>query len=725
MMDREILEPNFEEQEHQRRGWVRNMKRRKHVEGTDDSYGGKIAHFVHFLLEEMRNGRDGLTNRFLEGYEAIPAAANKRKKQYTRRDYVIEQVAQIDRANLADTGVIRSEVITLDFVTQWLATFKGRNGSTPSKSVYGSAQSALVDLFKRHGAVFPQEFYDEIKGLQMGAQKTRTDEKAAGLVPVEERKAAIPGHLYRQIMSALLCSSKKEDIICWAFAAVAWNLMCRVSNVGDVRCAHLNWDADALFIAMVRHKSDQEGERTDPKHCYANPFDPSVCLITALAVLFAVFGAPRTAAELIFEGRRQHDRFVEGIRGILAANPGLKAECDRLNVSAEDIASHSFRKGARSYVQGGVTNGPSTPSILLRGQWALEGMDKKYVRHEGAADQYIGRILAMLDIGSPDFAVLFPHFDNIDDDVLLAVRDCFHGAANTLIGVLIPCFASLVFHAPRFRETLPKQHAIFSTRVFAQGYAQQFAHRVSLKWDNDIITPTGIPPQVSILCEVKQLKETVQNLNSTLPLKLQDIIHAELEQRAVDSRSVTRTVIEQIVGDAVAQLRAFQQQPDGVVSRSVASPAPVVPFQMWMVNGRLRRAPEAFDFNTAVPAETLFQLYCLGNQETRIGPYRNFESGDFTTSKQKKRLSDMKALMSPVVNFLKGSGRWVANPNVQQVNEMWEEGKDVIAVEASTQHGRQRRMHQMAWSTQLKEYRKRARNGEALAPEIDEIDGEE
>lgn len=496
--------------------------------------------------------------------------------------------------------------------------------------------------------------------------------------------------------------------------------MCRVSNVGDVRCAHLNWDMDALFIAMVRHKADQGGERTDPKHCYANPFDPSVCIVTALAVLFAVFGAPKDRTEHIFEGTRQHDRFVEGIRAVLAANPDLKAECDRLNITAEDIASQSFRKGARSYVQGGVTNGPTTPSILL------EGMDKKYVRYEGAADQFIGRILAMLDVGSPDFAVLFPHFDHVDAEVLAAVQDCFPGAAESLSGVLIQCLASLVYHAATFRARLPPHHTIFPTRVFAQGYVQQLAGRVALKWDHDTITPTGIPPQVSILREVKQLKETVQSLETGLPQKLQEIIRDELEQRAVDSGSITRSVIEQIVGGAVAQLKeTFQQQADGGNNQVAVAPVHLAQFQTWTVNGRLRRAPETFDFNTSLPTENLFQLYCLGNQETRVGPYRNFTSSDFSTTKQKKRLSDMNALMNPLVNHLKDSGRWVAQPTVQQVNEMWEVAKDVIAVEANTQHGRQRRLRQMAWSTHLKEYRKRSRNGEVIAQEHDESEGEE
>jgi hypothetical protein len=58
---------------------------------------------------------------------------------------------------------------------------------------------------------------------------------------------------------------------------------------------------------------------------------------------------------------------VDAIRRALELNPRLKAELDQLNITVEDIASHSFRKGARSYCQGGTTGG-LRPSILLRGR---------------------------------------------------------------------------------------------------------------------------------------------------------------------------------------------------------------------------------------------------------------------------------------------------------------------------------------------------------------------
>jgi hypothetical protein len=492
--------------------------------------------------------------------------------------------------------------------------------------VYGTSQSALVDLYKRHGVAFPQEFYDGISDIQKGAKRKRAEEKLAGLVPLEEGKAAIPGHLYLELVDALLKSGK--ETFCHTFSVCAWVLMCRVGNVADLRGAHLTWENDAAVIALAKHEADQEGERTDPKHCYANPFKPSACVVTALAVYFAVYGPPKNVREPLFDGSRQHDRFVEAVRRVLKENPRLKDELDRLGITAEDIASHSFRKGGRSYAQGGTTGGPSTPSIMLRELWALEGMDKKYVRYEAAA----GRILAMLDINSPDFAVLCPHFDIVDEVITAAMRDRFPGAPVQLECVLVNCLASLVYQCEYLRTHLHKDHPLFKSVVFTQGYVDRLANRVALSFPGDRITPTGIPPHVSIQRQLREVKAVVEEV----PSRVREALAAEFEERALDAGSITRANLDEMLQSMVARLEASlkpqqPQQPQQAEARAVDGP-----FQTWMVDGHMRRVPEDFEFDTKLPARTLFQLYCLGDQNTHVGPYRNLETRDFTSTEQKK-----------------------------------------------------------------------------------------
>jgi hypothetical protein len=701
----------------QRKEWVRQMKRKRHVEKTDNAYAGKIASFVKYAREAAP---DTLAEDFVAGYEDIPEDEKRRRGEQSRRDYVVERVGLVDKDNLEETALLNIGNITEDIVLQWFAGFKGRGGSTPHKSVFGSAQSALVDLYKRHGETFPEEFYNGISDIRKGAKRKRAEEKVAGIVPMEEGKAAIPGHLYLELVEALLTSG--EETFCHTFAVCSWVLMCRVSNVAELRGAHFTWENDSVVIALVKHKADQEGERTDPKHCYANPFNPSACVVTALAIYFAVYGPPKTKRDLVFDGGRQHDRFVEAVRRVLEKNPRLKAELERLGITPEDIAAHSFRKGGRSYAQGGTTGGPSTPSILLRGLWALEGLDKKYVRYEAAADQFIGRILAMLDINSPDFAVLCPHFDRVDEGVVAAVRECFPGAPLEFECVLVHCLASLVFQREYLRTHLSESHPLFKSVVFTQGYVDKLAHRVALAFPTDKITPTGVPPHVSIQRQLRKVEQIVEEV----PTRVRAALAAEFEQRALDAGSITRANLEEMLQSMMGRLEASlkPQEPQRPLQQAEAREVDGQ-FQTWMVNGEMRRVPADFKFDTTLPARTLFQLYCLGDQNTHIGPYRNLETRDFISVEQKKRLSDLFALMRPVENVLKERQEWHRQPTLEQVNEMWAAAEGVIAVPGRTGKGRKRRVKQLAWSTQLREYRKRPRGAAAEGSDDDDDDDDD
>lgn len=692
-----------------RQQWVKDMKAKKHVEKTDGSYAGYITRFCSYLLATRPAA---LVERFRADFAALPDLKRPRKGATTRRMHVTKCVAEVDEARLDDTGMLQFAEITKDVVLEWMAEFKGKNGSAPHKSSFGSSQSALVDLWKRHGQTFPKSFYDGIKDVQKGAARTRAEQKVQGIVPMEEGKCAIPGHLYRELMLALLKSG--EDIFAWVFSVFAWSLMCRVSNVAAIRAVHLTWDGDALVIHTVKHKADQEGERTDPKHCYANPFNPATCIITSLAVYFSVCGYPKDATELVFEGNRQHERFVDAIRRILEKTPALRAKLDALQITAEDIAAHSYRKGSRSYCQGGTTGGPSTPSILVRGGWAQSGMDKCYVRYEAAADQFIGRIVAMLDINSPSFATLFPHFDQVDATVLHAAESCFPHMPRAMLPVLVPCLASLVYHFDWFLRELPESHPLFKSVPFTQGIVRSLQGRVALQFDKDTVTPTGIPPHVSIQTQMR----LVHNAVDALPGKMREAIAAEFEKRALDQGSITRSALEEMFAGAMTELKAAllpqaAPPPQPVVVENTGAP------QTWLVDGRVRRAPRDFAFNTKLSAQNLFQLYCRGDQEARVGPYRRFESCDFVDQKQRKRLSDMQALMGPIARALKQRKVWRDDPTVDQVNEMWDVGSEIIAVARTTDAGRPRRMRQMSWTSQLKLYRKRQRVADAEEVESD------
>ncbi len=344
-----------------------------------------------------------------------------------------------------------------------------------------------------------------------------------------------------------------------------------------------------------------------------------------------------------------------------------------------------------------------------------KGIDKKYVRYESAADQFIGRILSMLDLNSPNFATLSPHFDRIDEIIMNAVRQCFPRAPAQLQPVLTHVLASLVFHAEYLQRVLPSEHPVFNSVVFTQGFTRTLRGRVALVFQDDKVFASGIPPHAAI---TRRLDAVEQRLVE-LPEKLTTAFHDELEKRAFDAGQLTRDSVEKMFGALLARVAGELR---GIVAPQHAQAAaegqgqeqPVAGVRTWMLDGRVCRVPREFKFNSRLSTQSLFQLYCLGDQNTQIGPYRKLESVDFIDGKQKKRLSDMHALLRPVQAALKQQKRWKNNATLEEVNTMWDLGKSVIGVDGRTQQGRKRRLTQVAWTTQLKEYRKKGRVDEMV-----------
>jgi hypothetical protein len=149
-------------------------------------------------------------------------------------------------------------------------------------------------------------------------------------------------------------------------------------------------------------------------------------------------------------------------------------------------------------------------------------------------------------------------------------------------------------------------------------------------------------------------------------------------------------------------------------------------FRTWNVNGVIRRVPADFELPTKIPSKHLFLLYCAGDLDQGICPYRKLTTVDLIARKQQKRLSDMKALLQPIVDDLERKGHWNDRPTVEEAASMWSEAQSVIAVPEKTRGGIKRRHGEMAWTTHLNEYRKHRKVGEQLAQVTDdEIDNEE
>ncbi|ETK72455.1 hypothetical protein F441_20896 [Phytophthora nicotianae CJ01A1] len=160
-------------------------------------------------------------------------------------------------------------------------------------------------------------------------------------------------------------------------------------------------------------KYDQGNDRPrDPRHVYANPLQPSVCPILALAIYWAT--STFDVDNRLFPGSDQYDRFRKRLYRLLE-DEMVSVELKRRGVNPSDLGTHSMRKGAATYCASGSTACPSSTAVHLRAGWSLGGVQNTYLRYEAAGDMHVGRTVAGLLTNSCEFAILPPHFVEQDD----------------------------------------------------------------------------------------------------------------------------------------------------------------------------------------------------------------------------------------------------------------------------------------------------------------------
>ena len=163
-----------------------------------------------------------------------------------------------------------------------------------------------------------------------------------------------------------------------------------------------------------------------------------------------------------------------------------------LGIKPENLGSHSWRKGATTYLCSGTTFGPSMVAIQIRAGWTLEGVTSRYLRYEAAGDQFVGRTVCGVPIESPNFGTLPPFFPDRTPLLIDAINACFPNHSANLKGVLEYCLASVIYHREWLRKLMPAQHPVFSAAIFRPEFAALLPQVVCRRpRESDNLRPTG------------------------------------------------------------------------------------------------------------------------------------------------------------------------------------------------------------------------------------------
>jgi hypothetical protein len=504
---------------------------------------------------------------------------------------------------------------------------------------------------------------------------------------------------------------------------------------------HVDWREDCLVITLAKHKGDQSGEGlSNEKHIYANPLNPSICPILALAVLiFCTHRGQSTRLQQLYNGKNSEQRFGKILKVILNL---IDSQLITLGANVGDIGTHSNRKGAASFVLN-LSSTISPVNVYLRAGWSLGNVQDRYIFAGAGGDQLMGRAVSGLPINSKDFAILPPHFSDVDIEFIKN-----YGWDNVLEGYqyypksfqrVIPyLLASLIHHIGWLRSELGHCHPLWNQRLFSavcdSGTGRDLlinhiSEKVLLGWRFCSISnmhATGIPLDLLIATEVNELKEVVRKLEERSYRSISDSkteILSKLEWLAdALPTKIKDNIMENFIVDNVAPVnmadvtRAIETSHNHVVetlkellaSRFSSSPSQQnvsegnqqseqtdKSFQSWNWGGRLFcYVPEYFVFPTT-DVKTMWNLWHYGNLSERIRPYKLLNTdghrADLKEKKQKVNLYRANVVMSKLLQIavnlnLLGENDSIESLPRERADEIYYKSYDMMIMELYDEH---------------------------------------
>jgi hypothetical protein len=194
-----------------------------------------------------------------------------------------------------------------------------------SSSQIKGYRSAVVYLYTQKLMKIDPELDGELTAMIEGYDKVINELKRRGLMKPGEGKSALKFQGY-EFLSAALAKLKPANngswslcVFMWSYFTLLWNLMSRSDSVDTLMEEHFDWEGDAMKIQEQGHKSDATGKEKYWKHVYANPLNPFICPVLALAVhIFSIAAHSTNINHKIYDGTNSKDRFGRNLSSTLS-----------------------------------------------------------------------------------------------------------------------------------------------------------------------------------------------------------------------------------------------------------------------------------------------------------------------------------------------------------------------------------------------------------------------
>jgi integrase len=280
------------------------------------------------------------------------------------------------------------------------------------------------------------------------------------------------------------------------FTTLGWNLCARLDTSSSVHACHLDWSEDAMLVGIGKSKRNYR-ELLQQFRLYCNPYRPEVCPILSMAIHCAC------EPSVLMDGENGLPLFHD-TKGTSDLCEDFGSACKELGIGG--VSTHSIRKGAITHASNGTPDFAPIVAALCRARQKTQQLTVflKYAKQSPATDALIGRLLALLDPQTPEFASLPPRFEN-ERDWEPYVAELYGSGLTQGIRRLRPrLLAVLISQEPWLRCHLPESHPLWKTPfgTWSAAVLKQMREDIT-----HVPTPgsaaTGVPISVKILQELK------------------------------------------------------------------------------------------------------------------------------------------------------------------------------------------------------------------------------
>ena len=356
------------------------------------------------------------------------------------------------------------------------------------------------------------------------------------------------------------------------------NLMKRAENCVDCKITHVRFEDDCLVFEFAKSKGHQDGEEhVGPWHVYANPLEPHLCPVLAMARYLFMYPSVLVGKSALFEGKDQYSRYAKIFARVVIEHMD---ELKLMGVREGELGTHSSRKGVATMVAAGSTASPPIISICLRAGWVMGGVKDKYLKYERAGDQYVGRCACCLNQNNKEFAITPPYFDFTSIDNIIdqneRKRKVEKWLKDRLINVeriegnvmnlAMQCFASICYHHTFLDKNLHPNNPFRNAAIFKDIPKDvRDCSRTAYPWSSTADTPqiTGVPPHILIMSELEEVKRMLSDLKVTMRTDLR----SELNDRGVGGAEFHTNRILDSIQELSGRFEALRTAPPSALQQ--------------------------------------------------------------------------------------------------------------------------------------------------------------